>query len=729
MALQARLPLIPPGARQIGPELALHVEGGRAIFFHAGGPIFVFDPGDAEGRRLAAAVLAGRGVALAPPRALARALGMSRSTLFEARKRYEEAGPAGLRSGKTGPKGPHKLTGSLLTRAQALVNRGSSNRGIAKELGVSEGAVRQAFARGSLRRSEPASAPEAMSQPRERDTEDRASEPGIAVRRLSERALARRGRLPEAIPEFSAAESVAKAGVLIALPVVIAQGLFAAGDQVYGRLRNGFFGLNTVLMTFVLMALLRLRTINQLPSHAPGEFGLILGMDRAPEVKTLRRKLCELAGRQAAAEFSAALTRRWSQEQPELLGFLYVDGHVRPYNGRKHDLPRTHVPRRRLCMPATTDYWVNDVFADPLFFVTAAGSEGLLATLNAEILPEVRDLVGEGRRVTLVMDRECWSPQLFQSWSQTGFDILTYRRGRYSDWPVEAFTAHVRKGKGGRSTSCQLAERPLELGNGFEVREVRCLTGDGHQTSIVTTRRDLPILEVAERMFARWRQENFFRYMRHEFALDHLSTYAVELADTGRLVPNPAKKQKQKDLASLRSSLGKLRQAFGDLAIRLPAEVLVGDPEAGRLLAEIAEMEAQITGLRAEARCLPKHVAIGTLMEPGNIVRLERERKRIVDSIKMVAYRAETELASLAGPLLGTFHDDEARSFLRQVFALSAALVPDPDTGVLNVRFHGMSNPRSNRALAGLCSIVNSYETTYPGTRLRLVFHAPETRK
>lgn len=703
----------------------MHSADGRVVLFHAGGPVFAFQEDDREGRRLAAAVLTSPEVALAPPKALARALGMGRSTLFEIRQRYREAGAAGLQSAKTGPKGPHKLTADVLIRAQVLINRGTSNRAIAKELDVSEGVLRLALKRGALRRPDRSSTSEALSRPGERDQEDRNSTLGIGVKRLPERALAMLGKLAEAAPEFSAAEGVAKAGVLLALPAVMAQGLFAAGNEAYWRLRNGFFGLNTVLMTLAFMALLRLRTINQLPFHAPGEFGLVLGMDRAPEVKTLRRKLSELSGRQAAGDFSAALTRHWAEEQPELLGFLYVDGHVRPYNGRKHELPKTHVPRRRLCMPATTDYWVNDAFADPLFFVTAGGSEGLLATLNGQVLPEVRHLVGEGRRITLVMDRECWSPKLFQSWSERDFDILTYRKGKYSDWPAEDFTEYGYERKGRRPISYRLAEGSLELSNGFEVREVRCLADDGHQASIVTTRRDLSILEVAERMFSRWQQENFFRYMRHEFALDHLPTYAVEPADTERLVPNPAKKEKQKELAGLRTGLKKLKQAYGALAMQLPGDTFASDSTALELQVGITDLEERITALRAEVRALPRHVAIGTLMQSGAIVRLERERKRIVDSIKMVTYRAETELANLVAPLLGTFHEDEARAFLRQIFYLSADLVPDQDAGVLNVRFHSMSNPRSNRVLAGLCSLVNSYEATYPGTGLRLAFHVP----
>ena len=84
------------------------------------------------------------------------------------------------------------------------------------------------------------------------------------------------------------------------------------------------------------------------------------------------------------------------------MGFLYVDGHVRVYHG-KHQLPKAHVARMRLSMPATSDYWVNDMAGDPLFVVTAEANAGLVKMLPV-VLGEVRSLVGE-RRITVVFDR------------------------------------------------------------------------------------------------------------------------------------------------------------------------------------------------------------------------------------------------------------------------------------------------------------------------------------
>jgi len=68
------------------------------------------------------------------------------------------------------------------------------------------------------------------------------------VKRHSDRALARLGELDEAAPEFTAAESVAGAGVLVAVPALLSQGLLEVGKEVYGSLSAGFFGLRAVLL-------------------------------------------------------------------------------------------------------------------------------------------------------------------------------------------------------------------------------------------------------------------------------------------------------------------------------------------------------------------------------------------------------------------------------------------------------------------------------------------------
>jgi hypothetical protein len=736
MAIQHRMVFLPDDSQMVSEHLAVGRRDGCITFFDASGPVFMCDEDDEGSLRLAAAMFTDPQLGLATPSQFAVVLGCHRSRVHEYRQRYREGGPAALEVKRRGPRGASKLKGILVARAQKFLNEGKSNCQVAKLVGVSEQTIRKALKedrlyrpnRGADAAAHAASPQEAPSTPRQRSDEDASCAGGVAVKRDLDRALAPLGLLVEARPEFSAAESVAKAGVLVALPALLGQGLVDIGQQVYGGLKKGYYGLTSMLMTFAFMALVRIKSIEGLSDHAPGEFGLVLGLDRAPEMKTARRKLAELAGHGRALEFSRSFSQRWAEEDPDALGYLYIDGHVRPYHGRTHKLPKTHVQRRRLCMPATTDYWVNDANAQPLFFVTAPANEGLLAMMDEALLPEIRRLVGEEHRVTLIFDREGWSPRRFKKWYKAGFDVITYRKGKYGDWQhgcFEEVTATVC----GRKVKYRLSERTVRVGKGFRMREVRRLCDDGHQTSVVTTRRDISIVEVAVRMFSRWQQENFFRYMRHECALDHLPTTAVEPADPERSVPNPAVKEKRRELGRVKASLTKAEQAYGQKAHDNPEQkrrtvrgFKISQAELGR---EIKKLREEHERLKAEIKALPARVPVREVMDGEPVVRLERERKIITDTLKMVAYRAETQLANLVGPLLPC-RDDEARKFIRQVFNLAADLLPDYKRNQLVVRLHGMTTPRHNLALASLCGVLNDLKVRFPGTQLQLVLELPQ---
>ena len=223
-----------------------------------------------------------------------------------------------------------------------------------------------------------------------------------------------------------------------------------------------------------------------------------------------------------------------------MLGFLYIDGHVRVYHGH-HRIPKAHVPQMRLAVPATTDYYVNDKRGEPLFVVTAEANAGMVKMLLV-LAPEIRSLVGEKRRPTIVFDRGGWSPRLFAQLLALGFDVLTYRKGRVDEIAPRLFKEHTAQ-IDGRAISYRLHDKRVSLLDGsLRLRQVTRLTEGNHQTSILTSRFDLRAIEVAYRMFERWRQENFFKYMRDEFAIDALSEHATEPDDPTRTVPNPTRR-------------------------------------------------------------------------------------------------------------------------------------------------------------------------------------------
>ena len=724
MILQSRLPFIPEKAKILSDNLALCRDGETYTFYNSSGPIFSFNQDDKLAKRTASGMLTTLG--LAGTSALAEELDVHRNTVTRHKKQYQQGGVEALTDAPR-VRDPYRFSTDKQEHAQELLNQGMSQRKVANEVGVSEGTIRYAIQQGRLlkpvRASKRLSSKSELKCPLERSRDDVAATGGMAVKRHRDRALARTGRLREAAPKFKAVEAVRTGGVLLALGTLLNQGLLAAGRKVYEELRNGYFGLRSVFLTLGFMALLRIKSAEQLSDQSPGEFGLLLGLDRAPEVKTLRRKLREMADRGLASALAAELTRGWVENDPERLGYLYIDGHVRPYNGRRHKLPKTHVARRRLCMPATTDFWVNDGQAEPLFYVTAEANDGLLSMMDKEILPEIRRLVGKDRRVTLIFDREGWSPDRFKKWYEDGFDVITYRKGTYEAWPEECFM-ETEVEVCGKKLTYRLGQRSVQLRKGFWMREVRRLCGNGHQTSVLGTRQDIDMKDVALRMFSRWSQENFFRYMRHEFNLDHLCTYDVETADPERLVPNPARKALKKRLGKLERKLKKLEQEYGTEAFDNPESrrrTMRGFKIAqGKLGKRIRALRKQCRKLKASHDALPKRVAVNEVMDEKEIVALERERKVLADQFKMIAYRAESALLNLLPPHFARCRE-EGRKFLRAVFRLPADLIPDETEQRLVVRLHSMPSQRENRALRALCEMVNEEEICYPGTRFRMV--------
>ncbi|MHB8533746.1 MAG: putative transposase [Solirubrobacteraceae bacterium] len=438
-----------------------------------------------------------------------------------------------------------------------------------------------------------------------------------ADRRL-DRVLARLGMLDDAAPLFGPGHRVPRAGVLLAVPALVHTGVFESASDVYGSIGPAFYGLRTTMAALLLLALLRIKRPEALKEHAPDDLGRLLGLDRAPEVKTLRRKLTRLAATGRATSFGQKLAERRVAAHGATMGFLYVDGHVRVYHGQRA-IPKAHVARMRIAMSGTTDYWVNDAAGEPLFVVTAEANAGLVKMLPP-MLDEVRRLVGNERRVTIVFDRGGWSPRLFQKMvAVTGFDILTYRKGRFRRVPRRRF--HKRVGRiDGIRVRYFLADQEIRLLRAkLRLRQVTRLSDDGHQTPIVTSRRDLTDLQVAFRMFERWRQENFFKYLREEYALDALVDYKVDDADPEREVPNPRFHALDAELRQARAEVARFAAIYGLKAFTNPETArrsmrgfkIANAPRGREVLASL-QRDAALEKKRA---AVPRRVPVQNVVE------------------------------------------------------------------------------------------------------------------
>ena len=183
-------------------------------------------------------------------------------------------------------------------------------------------------------------------------------------------------------PEFQNALDVPCAGVLFALPALLAVGLLDTAQDLLNPLPKGYYGLDSILLLLALMALARMDSLESLRYKSPGEWGKLLGLDRIPEVRTLRAKIDILCANGQAAKWSADLSKSWMEQNPQQAGVLYVDGHTRVYNGEQSQLPRHYVARQKLCLRATVDFWVNAMDGQPFFAVNKVVDPGLVKVIG-----------------------------------------------------------------------------------------------------------------------------------------------------------------------------------------------------------------------------------------------------------------------------------------------------------------------------------------------------------
>jgi hypothetical protein len=573
----------------------------------------------------------------------------------------------------------------------------------------------------------------AASTKSERAEVDCAAPMGRGATATAERVLASLGVIEEHAPQFTAAVDVPNGGVLLALPALLVSGLLHRVEKFF-RLPAGFYGLQTILLLLAFMALARLRSIESLRYLSPGEFGKILGMDRAPEVRTLRIKLRHLAGLEQAFEWSAELSKEWMMMMPEEAAVLYADCHVRVYHGKK-PLPKHYVARQRLCLAASADYWVNAMDGKPFFVVNQAVDPGLLQTLEHDIVPRLeRDVPNQPNaeeleaapllhRFTIVFDREGYSPDFFARMKERRIACLSYRKRPGEDWSPEEFIPTDIRLPSGEGTTVLLAERGTRLSNGLWVRELRKLSEGGHQTPFIATDYRSAASSLGSRMFARWSQENFFRYMRQNYNLDGLVDYGTgEIPDATRVV-NPAHRRLDGMVRRKVAVLNRKQAEFG--AINLEDDIEPKKVEAfaqrkSELQEALAGLRKEVDNLKAQRKATKRHITYKELPEQARIERLSTQSKHLIDTIKMIAYRAETAMVQIIREKM-TRHDD-ARSLLRAIYQTEADLVPDQQAKTLTVRLHPLANASSDEAVRHLCAEINATETIFPGTDLRVIY-------
>lgn len=527
---------------------------------------------------------------------------------------------------------------------------------------------------------------------------------------------------------FGANESVMSAGVLLAIPVLKAQGLDIFFTSL-APLSKGFYGLEHIILLYCFMMLMRIKNPEQLKQYPPGEVGKFLGLDRCTEVGHFRLKLAQIYRQDNVDTLLSNLFKFWLQAQPEV--FFYIDGHVRVYHGSQANLPKRFVSREKLCLSGTTEFWINDSQGLPLMFITGELNERLkdaILLIMNKIKSDLPDLpIVNNVMFVLVFDREAYEPKWFQNLlDEHHVAIITYRKNVRDLWEEDVFQS-VDVQINNNVTQMKLHEQEVEL-SGCKFREVRRLSGK-HQTSIITTHPTLNISDIAGRMFSRWTQENFFKYMIENFDFDKTVENGTDEINENLTIVNPLRKK-------LTNQIRAERQKKAKIDSKLVSKIVKDEEEDAKkisqrildsddLLKQSKECQLNIDRLCIERKEVPTRIKVEEMASDKKFNKLKTEGKKFKNAVAMLTYRAET---SLYNALIDIYKDYEkdGRMLIKDLFTSDADIIPDEKNNILRIRIHSLSTPRANKAAKEICKLMTDTENKYPGTQLVLKYEMCE---
>ena len=515
---------------------------------------------------------------------------------------------------------------------------------------------------------------------------------GMAVTRVEDRLLSSLGLSLINPVRFEPCRSIAYGGVMLLLPFLQECGLLSYREH-YRQRPGGYYNFDSLFILMAFMYLCRIKSFEQSKHINPGDWGKLIGYDRIPEVRKLRGLVHEITDQKCCRQWSAGVSEKWiGEEEPQL---YYVDGHVQVYHGSLAELGKKHVSRQRLCLPGMMEYWVNSSSGMPFFIVTAQVNERMIEMLETEIIPcllKLHPVSTQHRQwmetnpdyplFTLVFDREAYSPTFFKRlWENHRIAVITYRKNVKDKWD-EAFFLEQGVETGMGHTQMKLCEQETLIDN-CTFREVRKLCHDDHQTAIITTNKMITVVQIAAYMFGRWVQENFFRYMRQEYALDKIIQYGIEQIDDSFHVVNREYSNITYRIKKEREKLSRRKAKLYNHQQQMPHGEEIQSKKMAKwirtqaeLLQQTEDTEQKIEQLLRERSTIPYKIPVSQMPPQSRYNKLDQESKHLQNIVKIICYRSESALANLIAPHF-TRSRDEIRALIKSIIMRSIDLNPD----------------------------------------------------
>jgi hypothetical protein len=452
-------------------------------------------------------------------------------------------------------------------------------------------------------------------------------------------------------------------------------------------------------------------TIEQVKHLTAAEAGPLCGLDRLPDLRTLRPRLAALADRMDPLVLQRAFASAMLTADPCTSGVYFVDDHFVPYTGAK-PVPKGWDTKHRVAQRGHADTWIVDQAGRAVVFTTGEPS-GLTKTLPPA-LAELRAVIGPEARIMLGFDRGGAYASVFTACRDSGADWITYRRAPLAPTHGLPMTATItRTGAGGTSRTLVYADEPVTIDGYGTARQISLFEHGVVALQILTSDVTACPVGLLLTLKARWRIENVFKYAAEHYGIDTLGDYIAGIQTNTRPIDNPARRAANTTVKTLKTDLDEAERALARLLCDRTLAVAALNRKLTTAHTVIEKAKKALTAAEKTRDAIPAKLPANQI-DPGAQRALLRTTRRALHMVlRLLAYNSEHWLA---GHLNAYLRDnDEYRAITRQTIlrGLTGTITYTPDA--IAVHLNPPDNPKITRALTLLLQEINTTPPHLPG--------------
>ena len=419
------------------------------------------------------------------------------------------------------------------------------------------------------------------------------------------------------------------------------------------KLVMGYFGsAYKIFLVFLLMAARNIKSIEQLKNINQKEAGLILGLNRLPNIKNTWLFFYAASNLQRSIALCKAFFKHQILSGLVGINIWFTDGHLLPYSGKE----KVHLAfntQRKMVMPGQTNMVACDITGRIVDFQIQEGTGDLKSHIVHLKQKWDEDLT---ESPVMVFDREGYGAPFFSNLIENKIPFVTWEKH------VDLKELNALEDSS-FNESFEMNNKSYSI---FEGEKTFTLKQDDNTTQTLTLRRiylwnktskrrtcglawdagrSMSTIECAQAILSRWgASENTFKHLydRHPF---HYHPGFTTVESENQLIANPAVKSIDKEIKTLRTKLDKIYKKCTKAKDVLNKDGSKRENSLkARLESEITLLEEKRAKLLEEKKQLPERIDVTQLQDYSSFNKIDNEGKNLFDFVTASVWNARKSM-------------------------------------------------------------------------------------